>query len=124
MPDVFADPDPKLEALKHAGKTTYQVPSGPETVFHDNEGTKIRDIIDGTAKTLLLVEVEPRRAVVWTKPEDWQVDLTSPRRGVERDDRDFFVAARCDGSAHVERTNIDEKTLRALITRAGREIVD
>jgi hypothetical protein len=122
MPESYADIS--LKQLANEGKTTYQVPTGPKTVFHTNAGTAIRDITDGTSQTILLVEVEPQRAVVWTKPEDWGVDMEHPRRGVDRDDRKIFVAARCDGSVHAVPTSIDEKMLRALLTRAGREVID
>ncbi len=124
MPAVYADPDPKLTQLAGEGKTTFQVPVGPETIFYHNEGTTIREISDGTSKTIALVEVTPQRAVVWTKPEDWEVDLAHPRQGVERTDRDFFLAAWCDGSVQSVPTSIDEKKLRALLTRAGGEVID
>jgi hypothetical protein len=124
MPGVYMDLGPKADQLNREGKTTCLVPTGPNTVFYDKEGAPLREIKDGTSMTILLVEVEPRRAVVWTKPEDWEVDFEHPRQGVERDDRDFFIAARCDGSVHAVPTNIDEKTLRALLTRAGREVID
>jgi hypothetical protein len=79
---------------------------------------------DGTANTILVVEVEPRRAVVWTKPEDWEVDLQHPRRGVERSDRRRFIAAWCDGSVQYVPVDADEAHLRAVLTRAGREVVE
>jgi hypothetical protein len=119
MPNLYADLDPQGKKLAKEGKTTVEVPVGPETVFYKNEGTKLKEITDGTSQTILIVEVEPSRAVVWTKPEDWEVDMAHPRRGVERDDRNIFTAARCDGSVHAVPSNIDEKTLRALLTRGA-----
>lgn len=124
LPAIYTDPDYHLRNVVREGKTTYQVPAGPETVFHDNTGTGVRDVTDGTSVTIGLVEVEPKRAVVWTKPEDWQVDLAHPRVGVERTDRNYFAAAYCDGSVHIESTDTDEKKLRALLTRAGGEVID
>jgi hypothetical protein len=125
MPAIFADPDPKLRQLAREGKTTYQVPVGADTIFHTDRGTKFREIIDGTSKTILIVEVEPARAVVWTKPEDWAIDLQNPRQGLQRDDRPYFTAAFADGSVQIiDATQIDEPLLRALFTRAGREVID
>ncbi len=124
MPAIYADPDSKLKPLAREGKTTFQVPVGPETAFYNNEGTSFREVADGTSKTILVVEVEPLRAVVWTKPEDWEVDMQHPRRGVERTDRNHFVAGYADAHVSVHPLDIDEKTLRALLTRAGREVVD
>jgi hypothetical protein len=124
MPAEYADPDPKFAPLAREGKTTFQVPVSPETVFHDNDGTTIREIIDGTSKTVLVVEVEPLRAAVWTKPEDWEVDLRYPRRGVERTDRTNFAAAFADGHVQtIALDKIDDATLRAILTRSGREVI-
>jgi hypothetical protein len=124
MPGTYMDLGPKADQLNHDGKTTFQVPVGPQTVFYKNEGTKFSEITDGTSATILLVEVEPRRAVIWSKPEDWEADLEHPRRGVERNDRNQFVAAWCDGSVQYVSTDVDEKKLRSRLTRAGRETVD
>jgi hypothetical protein len=124
MPDIFADPDGSLRQLTGEGKTTFQVPTGPETVFYKNEGTAVREIADGTSKTILLVEVDPQRAVEWTKPDDWQVDLSHPTQGLGQKDRKRFVAAWCDGSVRTIPADVDEAKLRACLTRKGGETVD
>jgi prepilin-type processing-associated H-X9-DG protein len=122
MPSVYMNPGPNAGALNGEGKTTCQVPVGSETVFFNKEGAKYRDIRDGTSHTILLVEVEPGRAVVWTKPEDWEADLNNPREGLAGAERDSFMAAFADG--HVEIIDLrktPDARLRALLTRAGRE---
>jgi len=124
MPEIYADSDGALQVLRGEGKSTFQVPVGPETIFHDNRGSTARDITDGTSQTIALVEVVPERAVVWTQPEDWAVDLAHPKQGLERSDRSYIVAARCDGSAHTIPLSTDDKTLRALLTRNGGEMID
>src|SRR5262249_39845037 len=124
MPGLYMDLGSNASELNHQGKTTCEVPTGPETIFHDKEGTRFQDIIDGTSNTILLVEVEPARAVVWTKPEDWEVDLTHPRRGIERTDREVFVAGFADGHVETLPVNVEAKKMRALLTRDGREVVE
>jgi hypothetical protein len=119
MPEWFADPDPKIRQIAGAGATTFQVPTGPGTVFVNNSGTTFKQISDGTAKTILLVEVEPTGAVVWTKPGDWQVDLEHPRRGVERTDRNIISAGFADAHVEALRNDVDEAALRAFLTRSG-----
>jgi hypothetical protein len=121
MPDIYADRDPQSKKLAKEGKTTIQVPVGAETVFYKNDGTRLSEIKDGTAQTILMVEVEPSRAVVWTKPEDWEVDMKHPLRGVAREDRNVFTAAQCDGSVRTVPVNTDETTMRALLTRAAND---
>jgi hypothetical protein len=124
MPATFADPDQNLAQLAKDGKTTYVVPMAKGTIFAGDKDVKFADIADGTSKTIMFVEVDPLHAVVWTKPEDWDVDLENPLRGVNRDDRKQFVAAFAD--AHVEAipVNVDPGKLRGLLTRDGREVFD
>lgn len=124
MPGVFADPDPKVRNIAGAGTTTYQVPVAPETIFFNNEGATIREITDGTSKTVALVEVEPLHAVPWTKPADWEVNIENVRRGIEHTDHKQFAAGFMDGSIMMLPADIDEATLHAMLTRAGGEVYD
>jgi hypothetical protein len=124
MPTIFADPDWRLANLAADGKTTLQVPAGSETIFYNTEGTKTKEISDGTSSTILVVEVAPDQAVPWTKPDEWEVDLAHPLQGVTRSDRDYFVVAWCDGSVMAVPVACDEAKLRANLTRAGREAPD
>jgi hypothetical protein len=122
MPKVFATSG----ALASGGRTTLVVPMGEETAFHGAEGTKLADIKDGGSKTILIVEAVPERAVVWTKPEDWEIDLKNPLRGVKQDGGaagGVFAAAFCDGHVQVLSDDIDPKTLAGLLTIAGGENV-
>jgi prepilin-type processing-associated H-X9-DG protein len=119
MPEMFIDGDPKLSQAAQDGKTTYQLPVGPQTVFLDNNGTKVSQITDGLQRTIVIVEVEPSRAVEWTRPSDWEVDLDNPKAGLVRD-RGVVTAAFADG--HVELLNLantSDKRLGAMLTRAG-----
>ncbi len=72
----------------------------------------------------MAVEVDPLRAVVWTKPDDWEVDVQNPLRGVQRDDRKEFVALFADGHLEVIPVNVDFRKLRGLLTRGGGELFD
>lgn len=124
MPAIFADPDPKLAHLASEGKTIYVAPVALETMFFNDEGATVQDVTDGTSKTIMVVEVEPLRAVVWTKPEDWDVDVQNPLRGVERSDRKAFAALFADGHVELIPVNVDFKKLRGLLTRNGGESFD
>ncbi len=122
MPSEYGDQ--AYPALAREGKTTVVAPVGAKTVFDTTEGVKYRDITDGTSKTILIVEAPADRAVPWTKPEDWEVDMAHPKRGLERTDRDRFIAAYCDGSVSVIPVSVDEKTLRENLTRDGGEVTE
>ncbi len=125
MPDVYADPDLAVRAaIGDGGRTTFVVPTGEGLMFGGREGMKIRDVIDGTSNTILAVEVVPDRAVVWTKPDDWEVDAKDVLRGVKRSDRDWFTTVWCDGHVMILSNSIDAGVFRALLTPAGGEVVD
>ena len=125
MPDIYKDRDlaSVLSDNRLAlGRTTYVVPVGEGLVFGRKEGTQFREIADGTSRTIMFVEVVPERAVIWTKPDDWQVNMDNPLLGVKRTDRNGFTAAWCDGSIRFIPNDVDAKKLRAMLTRAGGEV--
>jgi hypothetical protein len=114
--------NPRLGDL--GGKTVYLVPTGKETIFSDDKGTKLRQITDGTSKTILVVEVDARHAVPWSKPEDLAVDEEKPAAGLARmPGNGAILAAFADGSVHMLPGDIDPVTLWAFFTSAGGEVV-
>jgi hypothetical protein len=123
MPQMYADPDLVIRMSIDEGHTTCVVPVGEGLVFEGREGMRLREIKDGTSNTVLVIEVEPERAVVWTKPEDWEVDMKNPLDGLKRTDRDWFTTAWCDGHVKILSNSIEPDQLRAMLTRDGREVV-
>ena len=67
--------------------------------------------------------MDEQHAVIWTQPEDWPFDPQAPAKGLGRFFDRGFHAAFCDGSVRFLPKTIDEKTLKALFTRAGGEVV-
>ena len=67
--------------------------------------------------------VEGKREVPWTKPEDIPYDADKPLPKLGGWFEQGFCAAFCDGQAMFIASDIDEKALRAWITRAGGENV-
>jgi hypothetical protein len=121
MPRLFASStNPKLA---EEGKTTYLAPIGPDTMFMGRTGFRIADVTDGTANTIFLVDAADDRAVVWTRPEDLKYDPKEPFQGLSRRYEGGFLAAFVDGSVHFLPATIDKKTLQALFTRSGGEVV-
>src|SRR5262249_16974969 len=124
MPEIYCDPSPTIRGAAGEGKTTFVVPVGAGTAFDSKDGIALREIKDGTSKTAMIVEVVPERAVEWTKPADWEVDMNHPLAGIEQTDRHQFTAAYCDGSVRMLPVDIKSEVWRAILTRAGGETID
>ncbi|MEX0676797.1 MAG: DUF1559 domain-containing protein [Pirellulales bacterium] len=103
--------------------TVYLTPRGDGSVFAGPEGTSIRQIIDGTSKTIALVEADDEHAVPWTRPDDWPFDPDQPTAGLGGHFPDVFLIGACDGAVHAVNLTIDADTMRSLISRDGREPV-
>ncbi len=122
MPAVFACPN---AGVRHEGKTTYLVPLGERTVFFGKTGMPAKEVSDGTSNTILLLDVDPNRAVIWTKPDDLEVDFNNVRRGLEGNHDGVFATAFCDGSVRWISPTIPPDTLRLLLMRNdGKAIED
>lgn len=121
MPGVFACPSIVFDK---PGMTTYLVPTGKQTVFPGKAGVPMRQITDGTSNTILVIDVDRKHAVIWTKPDDLPVDPKQPQRGVGTQHEGGFWVLFCDGSTHFLSKTITPKTLYGLFTRNGGEIVN
>ena len=81
MPAVYLDPSSRFAVEE--GKTHYLGVLGAGYAFDGtNEGTKIREITDGTSNSIMVVQVNDDRATTWTKPDDWQYDQNNPLAGL------------------------------------------
>jgi len=117
MPDVFA---PRSAELRAAGKTQYVAPLGENTIFSAPEGLPIKEIIDGTSNTILIIEADEPQAVIWTRPDDLAVDVKDVRKAVFGA-RPHFGAAIADGAWRRFDASIGEEMLRAYLTYNGKE---
>ena len=117
------------------GLTVYQVPyrdvdfeKHPElrsemTIFSDDDGTSYEEVPDGTANTILVIEVDMEKAVPWTKPDDWKFDPQDPSRDLGNHQHGGFFAAFADGFAKFIENDVPPSVLKGLFTRAGGEAV-
>jgi hypothetical protein len=121
MPKVFTDSSGQV---KKAGMTRYLAPILAKGIFDGKpEGNPIRTITDGTSNTIMLLEAAPEKAVVWTKPDDLPVDEKDPAKGLMAKDAKGFTAGFADGSVRFIARAIKPKTLWAIFTRNGGEVV-
>ena len=81
MPPTYRCPG-ESDDLARQGKTRYLTPRGKATIFPGTETIKLHDVTDGTSNTIMVVEAGDANAVIWTKPDDWQVDPEPNTAGV------------------------------------------
>jgi prepilin-type processing-associated H-X9-DG protein len=119
MPPTYASP----VAPPKPGETHYQSLVGGGAILEMNKKTRFADITDGTSNTLLVVETA--ESVPWTKPADIAYDPEQPLPRLAT-----FIGGRmsnalfADGSVRLLIADTPEGVLRAMITRAGGEVVD
>jgi hypothetical protein len=122
MPDVFRCPsDPNTGQY-----TDYVVVTGAETLFDGSKQTKFSDVIDGLSNTIMVVEAVGMN-IPWTEPRDLDFNRMSmtinsqPGNCVHSHHPGVALVLLGDGSVRQLNTNTPPETLRALLTKAGRE---
>ena len=121
MPNVYLVPGSNHPQSE--GKTQYQVLKGAGTLFHGDEGPKIASITDGTSNTIMAVETHADAAVIWTKPDDLEVDFDKPATGLTGAWMGGFHVLMADGSVRFISDKINAQILKSLFTKAGGEVV-
>lgn len=118
MPPIFANPNGGKP-----GKTHYLGLVGENFFFRgDSEGRPIRNITDGTSKSICIVEAD--NPVIWTKPDDYQFDEDNPIKGLgNMRAGNVFGAAFVDGHVLSISRQIDVESLKAMMTINGAEPV-
>ena len=119
MPPSLRDP----AADAGSKETSYFALVGPTTAFGEREGkgTQFPAITDGMSNTIAIVEA--KRSVPWTKPEDIDYDPAKPLPKLGGWHAGGYFAGFCDGSVRFLAETLDQQTLRAMITKAGGELV-
>ena len=110
------------------GHTTYVAPVSEETMLRKDELAKFSEVTDGLSNTIMLIEAGDEAAVPWTKPDDLDIDLENLEEIIAKlknsASPNVFQACIGDGSVRAISLDIDLSTLRAMLTRAGGEVVN
>ena len=90
-------------------------------IFDSRNKFSYNDVTDGTANTILYVEGGEKAA--WSQFNEFKFDPKGTLPALGLPNRDTFTVVMADGSTRQLRKSIDPATLKALITRAGGEVV-
>lgn len=120
MPKVYALP-PQFATKAKANETHYQALVGKGAAFELLKGPKLQEFADGTSNTLVVATAAT--PVPWSKPDDIAFDPAADMTTKLGYFQGVAHAARGDGSVTALPKSIDRKTLAALITRSGGEVV-
>lgn len=122
MPTQYRDP----ASVAPEFHTNYLVPLGKNMAFEQPTkdtkekwptGIRFRDITDGLSKTAMLLNVNDDAAVIWTKPDDLEIDLTNPWKNLDKSKHRDLQVLRCDGSMTTLPTEISTEYLQILFQR-------
>lgn len=114
IPSVYVAPGSK----SGDGKTNYVTFRHESSAFPPGRSLSLAAMTDGTANTLMVVEVNDSHAVTWTKPDDLDFedgsDVLAALIGLRQGG---FLSAFVDGSVHFIPDHIDRENLTRLIKR-------
>ncbi|HLA83781.1 MAG TPA: DUF1559 domain-containing protein [Thermoguttaceae bacterium] len=122
MPDEYKPQ--RNESLTGEGKCAYLTVRGEWTIFPGKKSIALNEITDGTSNTIMVVEVPDDRAVIWTRPDDFEYNEQDPLAGLIGPQEDGFLAIIGNGSVCSFPWSIKETTLKALFTRNRGETID
>lgn len=119
------------EANVETGHTLYLAPinveppspDSPHLAWVADGPSKMRDFLDGTSNTILIVETNQSNSVPWTKPDDLMVDLSNPSEIIGDVFQGGSHMVMADGAVLFITKNIDSEVLKALLTRANKETI-
>lgn len=104
-------------------KTRFRVPVFPGSAW-DGEGPPktFRDITDGASNTIAVIHAPPEAAVSWADPAEWKISPDNPMQDVFGDREEVMVMFFDASVRTLQRNELNNKKLAALLTIAGGEL--
>jgi hypothetical protein len=132
MPEIYVCPSSPIPPSE--GITSFVAAAGPGMFFDAPEpipgtamiGVPLSAIHDGTSNTILVFELGRNNGVPWTSPQEMTVDIDEAIdvfREAQTNHFNLRMTLFGDGSVRTVAQQIDAKTLRALFTRDGGEVL-
>ena len=120
LPAVYSAPNTQTPP----GTTVMQAVVGDDIGLRPLEKTSFRDFLDGLSNSILVMQVDPDAAVIWSKPEDLEIDMDNPMEHLGNAERGGFHVLMGDGAVRFMTDSVDVDLLKKLLTRAGKEVVN
>lgn len=108
--DTPADPDTRVRCFYDNG-----------AAFDTRTRTRLIDITDGTTNTILYVQGGQK--VTWSRFGEYKFDPARPLPALGKPDADGFWVVMGDAQVKWVKKTVDEKVLKAAITKSGGETV-
>ncbi|MCM2370893.1 DUF1559 domain-containing protein [Aporhodopirellula aestuarii] len=120
LPAVYQSPGVTLGP----GMTVMQAVVGEDMGMRPLEKTAFRDFLDGLSNSALILEVNAEAAVIWSKPEDIEIDKANPLQHLGKLREGGFHIGMADGAVRFFTNSTGPEFFLRLLTRAGKETID
>ena len=103
------------------GTTPFQAPVGMATIFSPGgTGTNSIQIINELSNTIMLVKVPEDKTAIWTKPEDWEIDISLPAKDLLKGFTNAIVFACADGEVKAIPLKEAEEKIKSMLVIDGK----
>ncbi len=110
--------------LADEGKSTIRFPVFPGSLWDTENDLGFGDIRDGTSNTILAIHAPDSAAISWADPSPWKISENNPMRDIFGD-RDEIIVAMMDGSTQkLQKSEMTNEKLKAMLTIQGGEVVN
>ncbi len=120
LPAVYGSPNTRTPA----GQTILQAVVGDDIGMKPLKETRFRDFLDGLSNSVMILQVDADAAVIWSKPEDLEIDMDNPLEHLGNAEMGGFHVGMGDGAVKFISKNVDPELFKKMLTRAGGERVD
>ena len=103
------------------GTTPFQAPVGLATIFPPGgTGTNSIQIINELSNTIMIVKVPEDKSAIWTKPEDWEIDVNLSAKDLLKGFTNAIVFACADGEVKTMPLKVAENNIKSMLAIEGK----
>ena len=103
------------------GTSPFQAPVGLATIFPPGgTGTNSIQIINELSNTIMIVKVPEDKSSIWTKPEDWEIDVNLSAKDLLKGFTNAIVFACADGEVKTMPLKDAEVKIKSMLAIEGK----